>query len=804
MHSSTNRKRRRHEELFLTAMMLTIALPLPVHALDILGTVLGETVEEPTPPDPGNFLEVQQTLNQLMQRFATLEVSIESRLNRLTDSSAKGDALLEVLSMRLGKVDDLVEKVEALDSRLTEETSLLKATLRDTNRDLQNVASHLERLDSEVKEEDISRHETRSNWPSRAPTDAELLNTMVMRRFGEIERSVPRLVNEVLATFQGTLSKHIAKNLDEIRHEYQAGREELEGLTNRTFRKVSEVEGGMQIVSKKIYDAFQDVNNNVQTARDEIVYEIRKSTTSSLGELRPVLQQVNQSVAQSVARAAEGLNITLMEEAARRREDSMRSDYIPLQCPDPTTVAALQEVKHLLQSMLKKSEDLRRGLTKQTSEGVDLLKLLHQRFSVLLRRMNTEPDHGQQLVAEMQDLGSLVESSYTAVLVAQNAFIDSCKRIQAEEPTLEHKIAEILDKLVTDINLGHKFNRMQLNELKRLVEHLTDTNGTASGTYSQSESGQEAQEILRNLRDSHELPSEASGKLSEMHATILKIIEAANLTASRLENVEERIEGVSRTLLDIDWSNVRQKEPADQLVTAAKDLKGYARDQIIQSLNLYQALLTTLEQITLLSQSSPDPQSPTDEVYWPSDVDFSFPIYLSDEGHAPIRETHLTLPRACTSALLDLLKSLPEFKRSIPTTPAPPVRRSKVRKSKHGDEEEEYDDDDIPAWYTDPDFLSGNYGTPDLGYPVFREDEWRDMGDYASDDYLFIERTSTPEPSVVTTSAPTTTVAPSTTSYPHRIFPGGVDRFFGFKTTQSKSTSKREVKLTEQLPEIDF
>ncbi|XP_066952697.1 paramyosin-like [Macrobrachium rosenbergii] len=803
MHSSANQKRRRHEELFLTAVMLAIALPIPVHALDILGTVLGETAEEPTPTNLGNFLEVQQTLNQLMQRFATLEVSIESRLTRLADASAKGDELLEVLSKRLGKVDALVEKVEALDARLTEETSLLKATLRDTNRDLQNVASHLERLDSEVKEEDISRHEIRSNWHSRAPTDAELLNTMVTRRFGELERSVPRMVSEILATFQGTLSKHIAKNLDEIRHEYQLGREELEGLNNRTFRKVSEVEGGMQVVSKKVYDAFQDINSSVQTARDDIVYEIRKSTTSSLGELRPVLQQVNQSVAQSVARAAEGLNITLMEEAARRRgtEDSMRSDYIPLQCPDPTTVAALQEVKHLLQSMLKKSEDLRRGLTKQTSEGVDLLKLLHQRFSVLLRRMNTEPDHGQQLVAEMQDLGSLVESSYTAVLVAQNAFIDSCKRIQAEEPTLEHKIAEILDKLVTDINLGHKFNRMQLNELKRLVEHLADTNGTASGTYSQSESGHEAQEILKNLRDSHELPSETSGKLGEVRDTILKIIEAANLTASRLENVEERIDGVSRTLLDIDWSNVRQKEPADQLVTAAKDLKGYARDQIIQSLNLYQALLTTLEQITLLNQGPPvPPQGPSDGVYRPSDVGFSFPIYLSDEGHAPARQTHLTLPSACTSPLVDLVRSLPEFQRRVPVTPAPPTRSSRAGKRKHEDEEEDYDDEDIPAWYTDPDFLSGNYGTPDLGYPVFREDEWRDMGDYASDDYLFIERTSTPEPSVVTTSTPTPTVAESTTPYPHRIFPGGVDRFFGFKTTQSKSTSKREVKRGDQLP----
>ena len=64
------------------------------------------------------------------------------------------------------------------------------------------------------------------------------------------------------------------------------------------------------------------------------------------------------------------------------------------------------------------------------------------------------PATGQVLVAEMQDLGSLVESSYTAVMMAQTAFIDSCKRIQEEEPLLERKMTELLDKLVTNIDLG--------------------------------------------------------------------------------------------------------------------------------------------------------------------------------------------------------------------------------------------------------------------------------------------------------------------------------------------------------------
>ncbi|MPC77427.1 hypothetical protein E2C01_071880 [Portunus trituberculatus] len=139
--------------------------------------------------------ELSQAILQLTQRFSTMEINLESRLSRLTDSAAKGDvtpatiashawnvrsvadvdsereglriqcydfktkcpsnypihhihdntedpsttqeAHFATLSSRLAKVDSLVEKVEALDSRLTQETSSLRSTINATNTDLQ-------------------------------------------------------------------------------------------------------------------------------------------------------------------------------------------------------------------------------------------------------------------------------------------------------------------------------------------------------------------------------------------------------------------------------------------------------------------------------------------------------------------------------------------------------------------------------------------------------------------------------------------------------------------------------------------
>ncbi|KAB7498579.1 hypothetical protein Anas_07654, partial [Armadillidium nasatum] len=136
-------------------------------------------------------------------------------------------------------------------------------------------------------------------------------------------------------------------------------------------------------------------------------------------------------------------------------------------CLDPSASNTLQEVKQLLRTLMSKGEDLRRTLTEQANEGVDLLKHLHQRFSVLLRRINTEPKH-----AEVQELEHLVENSYSSILLAQNLFLESCRSNEKQELSTEGQIIDVLNKLVTNIDLGHQFNKKQLEEVRQLIEEM--------------------------------------------------------------------------------------------------------------------------------------------------------------------------------------------------------------------------------------------------------------------------------------------------------------------------------------------
>lgn len=325
----------------------------------------------------------------------------------------------------------------------------------------------------------------------------------------------------------------------------------------------------------------------------------------------------------------------------------------------------------------------------------------------------------------MQELGSLVESSYSAVLVAQNAFIESCERIQMEEPTLELKITEILDKLVTNIDLGHQFNRRQLSDLRELVEHLgVAANGESPPKLNLSRS--------MGRFEQHTSPASA-GKFGKLKEAVMEGIESANLTVVKLEGLEEKVDDLSNELLETNWAYFQQKEPADRLTTAAKDLRGFVQDQILQTLNLHESLLAVLEQLTISNDVDQQQEAITT-------------MHLEIE-HDSMEQGTFVLPSECTAALIQQVRSLPEFQTNQQdrTTPATAVEGAP---------------EDLSAvWFSGQDF-----GTPDRMFPLYGDHGWVDrQDDYSShDDY------DSESASGETTSSPT----PSST-------PGGVDQYFG-------------------------
>lgn len=251
---------------------------------------------------------------------------------------------------------------------------------------------------------------------------------------------------------------------------------------------------------------------------------------------------------------------------------------------------------------------------------------------------------------------------------------------------------------------------------------------------------------------------------------LLEAVEAANHTMARLEEVEGSVDDVAADLLSLEWTERRHKDAADQLLTAAKDLKGYSQEQIFQSLDLYSELMAVMELFNASVTVSLSHGQAATHLHTP-------PLELLGDA-AP-----LTLPPTCTAALLqqvrDLQRSQTSAKTSAsyqPVADAPSDHQGQQGQGEARDDQgEEAEEEDVPAWYTDPVFLSGNYGTPDRGLPVFREEDWVDMDDVYDMEPVPAD---TPAPAPITTTTTTPSPATPPPAQP-RPATGSVNRYFG-------------------------
>lgn len=175
-----------------------------------------------------------------------------------------------------------------------------------------------------------------------------------------------------------------------------------------------------------------------------------------------------------------------------------------------------------------------------------------------------------------------------------------------------------------------------------------------------------------------------------------RVVEEVNTTSDRLGAVASKVVQVQNRLISTNWEPLNdRKDLADQLLTTAKDLYGFARSQLQVLTDLRITVQRVLASKPIIS------------------VNQSLTLHDTDYGN------EIRLPLACTQALLPLLT----------TQPAKSGSQSKNEEKI----DDSTDDENIPVWYTDPDIISGNYGTPQRRYPNYRDDDWDHYDDYPQD-----------------------------------------------------------------------
>ncbi|XP_076357140.1 uncharacterized protein LOC143250461 isoform X2 [Tachypleus tridentatus] len=117
-------------------------------------------------------------------------------------------------------------------------------------------------------------------------------------------------------------------------------------------------------------------------------------------------------------------------------------------------------VQHLFNS----SEEIKIFLRDLTEQGNKTKNIIYDEFNMLQQQLQPIPllepkilHLGESLNKRVAELSKVVDSSFATLLVAQNTFISSCKRIQAEEThvynILQKIVLEMRNRSIDDIHL---------------------------------------------------------------------------------------------------------------------------------------------------------------------------------------------------------------------------------------------------------------------------------------------------------------------------------------------------------------
>lgn len=240
---------------------------------------------------------------------------------------------------------------------------------------------------------------------------------------------------------------------------------------------------------------------------------------------------------------------------------------------------------------------------------------------------------------------------------------------------------------------------MQLNQIRHLVEKIGGVHNSTLDPLPKLP--QTSAPILQTA------PSPIIVNEREVRRSWTDALVSVNATSERLGDVATRVAQVQNRLVTINWGLADYKELADQLLTAAKDLYGHARTELRTLSNLKNSLEIATE--TKIEEYANNP------------------LYLVD-SLIP-NSNQVTLPRACTEALVPLIRTS-IINRKIGTTSDEVVKRERTQ-------QHQIRQSNNPQLHVSTDAVSGNYGTSQNRFPDFNQEEWVDQNDdYHKDYYL--------------------------------------------------------------------
>lgn len=405
-------------------------------------------------------------------KLARLDFSLEQLVRRMENIETKLGRLETKFDVRMEKVEEVVVSKDIKEEFSNEHLSRRMETL---NEKINNKAAYLD-----------------------AKLDIKL--ERVMNKLELIERDLHNSVDDILERLIKSDERHGIMESEMLKKDEKVEelcvnvnemkifiKEELINLVNTHFEDITSKIDNIQLVlqnkENKSEKVLTDIQTSVSGTRERMLTMLQDSN-NKIDNLSATFNSVDRSRSSfdmcDVTRAItqEQLdNLTaVLEKALTMGEEKFKE-------LDSDVEQYTRKVINGIQELWKTSDELKLDLSNTLEQGSKTREIVRQEFQKLQQQIEPLPklepkltDISDDLDKKVFELSTTVDNSFATLLVAQNTFIDSCKRIQQEEmhiyDILQQIIYEMRNRSIADIYRITSELQTQSSQINKSLAHV--------------------------------------------------------------------------------------------------------------------------------------------------------------------------------------------------------------------------------------------------------------------------------------------------------------------------------------------
>lgn len=405
-------------------------------------------------------------------KLARLDFSLDQLVRRVENIESKLGRLDTKFDVRMEKVEEVVVSKDIKEEFSNEHLSRKLETL---NEKINNKAAYLDtKLDIKLErvlnkldllERDL--HNSVDDILERLVKGEERCMTLENETVKKDEKldEIRIQVTDMASFTKDELAKTIQGNFEQLNAEMKDVQLTLHHKENKSEQALSNVQTTFVGANERVLTLLQDSNNKIDNLSATFSQGERARSGADLFDVGRVVTQEQLE------------NLTAVLDKALTAHEAKFKEL------DSDVEMYTRKVVNGIQELWRTSDELKADLSNTLEQGSKTREMVRQEFQRLHEQIEPLPklepklsDISEDLDKKVYELSTTVDNGFATLLVAQNIFIDSCRRIQQEEThiydILQKIVYEMRNRSISDIHRISTELRSQSSEINKSLAHV--------------------------------------------------------------------------------------------------------------------------------------------------------------------------------------------------------------------------------------------------------------------------------------------------------------------------------------------